>query len=136
MTKAAEEKADGLVNDYKSRLSPYVNAMKERGYFGQAMKLQQQGQLQEQNQETQKPQEQQAAQAVPNGKQPAQSGTEGNVAGLGDLAESSRKTGGDGIDGDFLSINSDVATDPTSSRAPDVAGATRPAPATKDLMNQ
>lgn len=135
MTKAQEEQANQLKNDYRQRLSPYVDAMKARGYFGEAMKLQQQGQLQEQNQETQKPQAQQAAQAVPNGKQPAQAGTEGNVAGMGDLADSNVKTGGDGLDGDFLSIQSDVATDPTD-RGPDVAGATRPAPATQDLMNQ
>jgi len=137
MTKPAEEKADGLVNDYKARLSPYVNAMKERGYFGEALKLkaQQQNQGQMQNDQTQKSQAGQAKQASPNGQQPAQTGTEGNVAGMGDLADSSVKTGGDGLDGDFLSIQSDVATDPTSS-APDVAGATRPAPATKDLMNE
>ena len=137
MTKAQEEQATQLKNDYKQRLSPYVNAMKERGYFGEAMKLQaqQQNQAQVQNQETEKPQAQQAKQATPNGQQPAQTGTEGNIAGMGKLADPSVKTGGDGIDGDFLSIQSDVATDPTS-RAPDVASATRPAPATKDLMNQ
>ena len=137
MSKAKEEKAEGLVNDYKSRLSPYVNAMKDRGYFGEAMKLkvQQQNQGQIQNQESQQAQAKQADQASPQGQQPAQSGVDGNIAGMGKLADPSVKTGGDGIDGDFLSIQSDVATDPTS-RAPDVASATRPAPATKDLMNQ
>ena len=137
MTKAQEEQANQLKNDYKQRLSPYVNAMKERGYFGEAMKLkvQQQNQAQVQNHETEKPQAQQAKQATPNGQQPAQAGTDGNLAGMGKLADPSVKTGGDGLDGDFLSIQSDVATDPTD-RAPDVAGATRPAPATQDLMNQ
>ncbi len=137
MTKAQEEQANQLKNDYRQRLSPYVDAMKQRGYFGEAMKLQvqQQNQAQLQNQDTQQPQAKQAKQATPNGQQPAQTGTQGNVAGMGDLANSNVKTGGDGIDGDFLSIQSDVATDPTD-RGPDVASATRPAPATQDLMNQ
>ena len=69
MSKAKEEKAEGLVNDYKSRLSPYVNAMKDRGYFGEAMKLkvQQQNQGQIQNQESQQAQAKQADQASPQG---------------------------------------------------------------------
>ena len=36
----AKEKANALVGDYKARLNPYVKAMKERGYFGEALKLQ------------------------------------------------------------------------------------------------
>ena len=134
MSQAPQEKADALVADYKERLGPYVSAMKERGYFGEAMKLQaqQQNQTQVQNQETQKPQAQQAGQAAPNHQQPAQSGTDKNTAGL---TSPDVKTGGDGLDGDFLSIQSDIETDPFD-RGPDVAGATRPAPATQDLMNQ
>lgn len=135
--KAPEEQANDLVDDYKARLSPYVSAMKDRGYFGEAIKLQaqQKNQGQVQNDQTHKPQADQAQQAAPNGQQPAQAGTDGNTAGLGGLADSSVKTGGDGLDGDFLSIDSDIATDPTDN-APDVAGATRPAHATQDLMDQ
>ena len=135
--KAPEEQANDLVDDYKARLGPYVSAMKDRGYFGEAIKLQaqQKNQGQVQNNQTHKPQADQAQQAAPNGQQPAQAGTDGNTAGLGGLADSSVKTGGDGLDGDFLSIDSDIATDPTDN-APDVAGATRPAPATQDLMDQ
>ena len=135
--KAPEEQANDLVDDYKARLSPYVSAMKDRGYFGEAIKLQaqQKNQGQVQNDQTHKPQADQAQQAAPNGQQPAQTGTDGNTAGLGGLADSSVKTGGDGLDGDFLSIDSDIATDPTDN-APDVAGATRPAHTTQDLMDQ
>ena len=56
--KAPEEQANDLVDDYKARLSPYVSAMKDRGYFGEAIKLQaqQKNQGQVQNDQTHKPQ--------------------------------------------------------------------------------
>ena len=122
----AKEKANALVSDYKARLSPYVKAMKERGYFGERLKLeaQQQTQVESQNNQTKDTNAQAAKQPAPQGQQPAKTGMDSG------LADHNQKTGGDGLDGDFLSINSDIKPDATDqgSRAPDVAGATRPMP--------
>ena len=47
MSSEQKEKADGLVSDYK-RLAPYVKAMKDRGVFGEAIKLKAQQDAQQQ----------------------------------------------------------------------------------------
>ena len=44
-----EQKAAALLGDFKGRLSPYIKAMKERGYFGEAVKLKAQQQAQVEN---------------------------------------------------------------------------------------
>ena len=111
----SQEKADALVGRFKDRLSPYVNAMKSRGYFGEAVKLQQQ-QMAQGGSNTNQPQQSQAGQQqqkAPQGQQPRQPS-----AGLGNAAKGlmdpSHKSGGNGIDGDYLSINTDVKPDSTN----------------------
>ena len=136
----ARDQANELVFDYKQRLSPYIKSMKERGYFGEAAK-QQKAQEQAAAGESQqaKPQQLPKTQTpqgqVAQGQQPAQVNTETQKA-QQDLMNPQQTTGGNGIDGDFLSIQSDVAPDPTdsdsgsaTSRAPDIAAAKRPKPA-------
>ena len=122
----SQEKADALLSDYKDRLSPYVKAMKQRGYFGEAAKLQaqQDAKVNSENAQAQNTNGQANKQPAPQGQQPAKTGMDSG------LADHNQKTGGDGLDGDFLSINSDIKPDATDqgSRAPDVAGATRPMP--------
>jgi len=121
-----KQQANDLLVDYKQRLSPYVKAMKERGYFGVAAEKQAQLQAQgeSQNTQAQQGQAQQAKQPAPQGQQPAKTGVDTG------LFDHNQTTGGNGLDGDFLSINADVAPDSTDveNRAPDVAGATRPTP--------
>ena len=129
----SQEKADALVSDYKARLNPYVKAMKQRGYFGEAAKLQaqQKAEVAGQDSQAKDTNAQPKQQPTPQGQQPAKTGMESG------LTDHNQKTGGDGLDGDFLSINSDVAPDPTDqqSRAPDIAAAVRPKPAESLKLN-
>ena len=129
----ANEKADALVGDYKARLNPYVKAMKQRGYFGEAAKLQakQQAEVSSQDGQAKNTNSQADKQPTPQGQQPAKVGIDSG------LTDHNQKTGGNGLDGDFLSISSDVAPDPTDqeSRAPDVMGAKRPSPVDSFNMN-
>ena len=136
MSESQQAQADNLVGDYKARLGPYVDAMKKRGYFGEAMKkreaeaaAQQQISQEVKQPVAQQPKPQQSV-ATPAGQQPSMSGVE--TTGLSDP---NSKTGGEGLDGDFLSIESDIAPDPTD-RAPDVINASRPTPVEPGLMDQ
>ena len=125
----AKDKANALVGEYKARLNPYVKAMKQRGYFGEAAKLQakQQAEVASKDGETKDTNSQANKQPAPQGQQPAKTGMDSG------LLDHNQKTGGNGLDGGFLSINAEVKPDATDvtesgSRAPDIASAVRPTP--------
>ena len=139
----SQEAADNLVSDYKARLSPYVKAMKERGYFGEAMKLQaqQQAQIDHQNDKSEGAQAKQTKQAsAPVAKSPqGQSMSMAPKTGLDPVAAnpgmpSDLNHGVDLPDGDYLSVSKEVKPDESGqeSRAPDVTAAVRPAPVKSD----
>ena len=133
MSAETQKKADSLVEDYKGRLSPYVKAMKERGYFGEAMKLQaqQQAQVQSQNQQSENTQTQQAKQgeAKPVAPVSPKIGIDPAVANPGKPTDLNH--GLDLPSGDYLSVSKEVKPDESDqgSRAPDVSSAVRPKPA-------
>lgn len=133
--------ANALVHDYKARLGPYVKAMKERGYFGEAMKLQaqQQAQVDAQNNESQNAQAKQAQQGdTPVATSTANAGAQGQMGATTALDPVVSNSGmpsdlNHGVDlpsGDYLSVSKDVQPDDSSqeSRAPDVTSAVRPQP--------
>ena len=133
----SQQKADDLVSDYKSRLSPYVKAMKERGYFGEAMKLQaqQQAQIQNQNNQSQSAQAQHAKQGEAKPIKPVAPKIGLDPATANPGKPSDLNHGVDLPDGDFISVAKEVTPDATDetggqgSRAPDVTAAVRPKPA-------
>ena len=128
-----QAQADRLVDDYKGRLSPYVKAMKQRGYFGEAMKLQaqQNAQIQNQNQQSQSSQTQHAqqGQAKPVAPVNPKIGIDPVVSNPGKPTDLNH--GLDLPSGDYLSVSKEVEPDDSdqSSRAPDVKSAVRPKPA-------
>lgn len=138
-----QAQAHALVHDFKARLSPYVKAMKERGYFGEAMKLaaQQQAQNDAANAESQSAQAKQAHQAdTPTATSTANAGAQGQMGATTALDPVVSNSGmpsdlNHGIDlpsGDYLSVSKDVqpdSSDQATSRAPDVTAAVRPQPA-------
>ena len=134
-SKDRKAQADGMVSDYKSRLAPYVDAMKQRGYFGEAIKLKatEDAQRQVANERTssQMTQPQTSANGKPTvkpqGTQLPMTGADPAASGqsYGDLNH-----GLDQPDGDFLGVSKEVKPDSgDQSRAPDVASANRPKPA-------
>ena len=131
-TDTAQAKADNLVEDYKGRLNPYVKAMKQRGYFGEAMKLQaqQQAQVQNQNNQTENTQAQQAKQgeAKPVAPVSPKIGIDPVVANPGKPTDLNH--GLDLPSGDYISVSKEVKPDDSDqeSRAPDITSAVRPSP--------
>ena len=120
-----QQKADDLVGDYKNRLSPYVKAMKDRGYFGEAAKQQQQMQNEAVNNKTSDVMAKGTAAAQDKGVQPAQSG----IDPVGSDQSGGFNHGLDQPSGDYLSVGKEVEPDSSdTSRAPDVSGVKRPAP--------
>ncbi len=124
-TEESKEQANGLVSDYKKRLGPYVEAMKSRGYFGEAQKLQmqQQKQLQDQSEmtagETQK----------------RETSTQPAMTGADPVNTTPQKPGGlnpqsvDQPDGDYLSVGKEVKPDDSDeSNAPDITAGVKPKP--------
>lgn len=128
----SEQQADALVGDFKGRLAPYIKAMKQRGYFGEAMKLKAQQQAQVQNEQYQY-KDAQAQQAKQGQAKPARPikpeiGIDPAVANPGKPSDLNH-----GIDlpsGDYLSVSKEVKPDGDGqeSRAPDVTAAVRPKP--------
>ena len=120
-----QQKADKLVGDYKNRLSPYVKAMKDRGYFGEAARQQQQQQNDMVNDKTSDVMAKGTAATQNKGVQPAQTG----IDPVGSDSSGGFNHGLDQPSGDYLSVGKEVEPDSSeTSRAPDVAGANRPAP--------
>ena len=128
--------ADGMVSDYKSRLKPYVEAMKARGYFGEAAKLKatQHAQFQVQDEKTGaagSAQPQTSASGRPTQKP---QGTQLPMTGADPAApqqsNGSLNHGIDQPDGDFISVSKEVKPDSSEvNRAPQAAAAARPKPA-------
>ena len=124
-TPESKEQADGLVSDYKKRLGPYVEAMKSRGYFGEAQKLQmqQQKQLQDQSEmtagETQK---------KVTSTQPAMTGAD-PVNTTPQKPGSMNPQSVDQPDGDYLSVGKEVKPDDSDeSNASDITAGVKPKP--------
>ena len=128
-----QAQANRLVDDYKGRLSPYVKAMKERGYFGEAMKLkaQQDAQVQNQNQQSESSQTQHAqqGQAKPVAPVNPKIGIDPVVSNPGKPTDLNH--GLDLPSGDYLSVSKEVAPDDSdqNSQAVDVTAGVKPKPA-------
>ena len=133
MKSEQQKKADNLVADYKVRLSPYVEAMKKRGYFGEAMKLkaQQDAQVQNQNQQSESSQTQHAqqGQAKPVAPVNPKIGIDPVVSNPGKPTDLNH--GLDLPSGDYLSVSKEVAPDDSDqiSQAVDVTAGVKPKPA-------
>lgn len=127
-----EQKAAALLGDFKGRLSPYIKAMKERGYFGEAVKLkaQQQAQVENEHYQYKNAHTQQAKQGQAKPARPIKPeiGIDPAVANPGKPSDLNH--GVDLPSGDYLSVSKEVKPDGDSqeSRAPDVTAAVRPKP--------
>ena len=125
MSSEQKEKADGLVSDYKERLAPYVKAMKDRGFFGEAIKLKAQQDAQQQLQS-----EKTAGENQKSGQQPIESGKTGiDPVNVTPQVPQTPGTGVDLPSGDFMSVSKEVQPDSSDqSRAPKIDSMGRPKP--------